>query len=161
MNTLQLQVKASNTAKDFYTNHKAAFAGDSGIDLFFPRDVICPGNRTTMIDLEISCMMRTPCEPHCNYDTYSYYVYPRSSISKTPLIMHNSVGIIDAGYRNTIKVAVYNTGENAYCISKGDRLFQICAHDLRPITMKVVEDLPSTNRGSGFGSSGTSGNITT
>ena len=27
----------------------------------------------------------------------SYYLYPRSSISKTPLILANQVGIIDAG----------------------------------------------------------------
>ena len=32
----------------------------------------------------------------------SYYLYPRSSISKTPLRMSNSTGIIDAGYRGEI-----------------------------------------------------------
>lgn len=31
-------------------------------------------------------------------------VYPRSSISKTNLVLANSVGVIDNGYRNTIKL---------------------------------------------------------
>ena len=35
-----------------------------------------------------------------------FYVYPRSSISKTPLRMANSVGIIDSGYRGNLKFAV-------------------------------------------------------
>ena len=31
-----------------------------------------------------------------------YYLYPRSSISKTPLIQTNSVGIIDRDYRGNV-----------------------------------------------------------
>jgi dUTP pyrophosphatase len=144
-----LKIKASDNVREFYINHKSAFAGDSGIDLFFPNDVVCPPRTTTLIDLEISCEMIT-----------SYYVFPRSSISKTPLIMHNSVGIIDKNYRNTIKVAVYNTSDKEYTIHRGDRLFQICAPDLRPITCSLSDELSSTTRGAGFGSSGTSGKLT-
>ena len=35
----------------------------------------------------------------------SYYLYPRSSISKTPLIQTNSVGIIDKDYRGNVMVS--------------------------------------------------------
>ena len=40
-----------------------------------------------------------------NDKNIGYYLYPRSSISKTPLILANSVGIIDSGYRGNIKAA--------------------------------------------------------
>jgi dUTP pyrophosphatase len=36
----------------------------------------------------------------------SYYLYPRSSISKTQFILQNNVGIIDAGYRGHIIAAL-------------------------------------------------------
>lgn len=135
--------------KSLYSHHTAAYKGDSGIDLFFPKDVIVPANTSVMIDLEICCEMI-----NSSGDNVSYYVYPRSSISKTPLIMHNSVGIIDAGYRNSIKVVVYNTSNFVYEIMCGQKLFQICEPGLSPIVLSVVEDLSKTDRGSGFGSSG-------
>jgi dUTP pyrophosphatase len=84
----------------------------------------------------------------------SYYIYPRSSISKTPLIMHNSVGIIDSLYRNTLKVAVYNLSDNDYSVKKGEKLFQICAPYLQNISrVNLVKELSESDRGSGFGSS--------
>ena len=144
-----LNIKPGEDVNHYYSNHKAAYKGDSGIELFFPEDVVCRPNETNIIDLRISCEMETS-----TYNNCSYYVYPRSSISKTPLIMHNSVGIIDSGYRNTIKVAVRNVSNTVYIINKGDRLFQICAPDLGIINLKVTEHLSETDRGAGFGSSG-------
>jgi dUTP pyrophosphatase len=148
---LTLNVKPSENARELYLNHKAAYEGDSGIDLFFVKGGVCPPGSTTFFDLEISCMLVN------KHDIpISYYVYPRSSISKTPLIMHNSVGIIDAMYRHSIKVAVYNTSNQDYFVNPGDRLFQICSASLESIKVNVVDSLPGTLRGEGFGSSGTS-----
>ena len=45
---------------------------------------------------------------HDDYLPTSYMLVPRSSISKTPLRMANSIGIIDAGYRGEIMAAVDN-----------------------------------------------------
>lgn len=87
----------------------------------------------------------------------SYYLVPRSSISKTPLIMVNSVGIIDAGYRGEIKVPLHNLGTENYTIKKGERLFQIVSRDLTPINLEITTSLSETSRGSGgFGSTGSS-----
>ena len=71
-----------------------------------------------------------------------YYLYPRSSISKTPLRMANSVGIIDAGYRGFImgKVDWMNDGKEVYDVEKGIRLFQLCAYNLLPFDrIHIVE----------------------
>ena len=139
--------------------HAQNYVGDSGIDLYFPEDVVIPGgniSKTHYINLQISCEM-TQCYngmPMCK-SLSSYYLYPRSSISKTPLILANSVGIIDAGYRGDIIAAVKNLQEEDYLIKKGERLFQICAPDLSRLRYTIVSELSSSDRSSaGFGSTG-------
>ena len=86
-----------------------------------------------------------------------YYLYARSSISKTPLRLANNQGIIDAGYRGPIIGAfdVINYEKNYNC-NKGERLLQICGPNLLPIYVEVVESLgENTIRGEGgFGSTG-------
>jgi len=148
---MKLRVKPiTSDIKLMYANHRHYNAGDVGLDLFFPENVLIPkGSLGFMIDFGIQCegKMGDTCVP--------YYLYPRSSISKTPLRMANSVGIIDAGYRGNIMVAVDNTGDQPYVIEKGQRLFQICGPTLESIEMKVVDELSNTDRGNnGFGSTG-------
>ena len=83
----------------------------------------------------------------------SYYLHCRSSISKTPLRLANSVGIIDAGYRGNLMAAVDNTGDAPYTIEAGQRLFQITGRYLEPIDLTLVEELSDSERGAGgFGS---------
>jgi len=124
---------------------KPAYSRDSGYDLFMPADIVVPGKALGfMIDLGV----------RCEYNHSSgYYLYPRSSLSKTPLRLANSVGIIDNGYRGTLKVAVDNHSTEPVRIKKGDRLFQLCIPSLE--SFKVV--LGTVNRGTergegGFGS---------
>ena len=102
------------------------------------------------------------------YNT-GFYMYPRSSLSKTQLRLANSVGIIDSGYRGHIMgmFDVVNVCENEenedrdadYFVEKFDRLVQICAPSLVPIFVEIVETLEElgekTERGEGgFGSTG-------
>ena len=89
-------------------------------------------------------------------DTYvPYYLYPRSSISKTPLRMSNSVGIIDAGYRGNLMASVDNVSGEDYQIQRGQRLFQICPWNDFKVTLEVVDELSDSDRGNGgFGSTG-------
>lgn len=137
--------------REMYDSHTTFHEGDSGIDVYFTEDINMEGISTKIVSLGISC------EAFDNEGdkNVSYYLYPRSSISRTPLRMSNSVGIIDAGYRGTLKVAVDNTGAEPFTINRGDRLFQICSPDLSPIHMSVVTSLSETTRGTGgFGSTG-------
>ena len=81
---------------------------------------------------------------------------PRSSISKTPIRLCNSIGLIDAGYRGEIMAAVDNIKQEDYTINSGQRLFQIVAMDGSPLSFELVDELSSTSRGAGgFGSTGT------
>ena len=80
---------------------------------------------------------------------------PRSSISKTPLRLANSVGLIDAGYRGEIMAAVDNIKDIPYKVEVGQRLFQIVAMDGSKINFDLIYELSQTSRGSdGFGSTG-------
>ncbi|NQV16836.1 dUTP diphosphatase [bacterium] len=129
-----------------YANHGHYHAGDAGLDLFILEDVIIPAGETVPLKLQISC------EPESGQP---YYLMPRSSISKTPLRMSNSIGLIDGGYRGEIIAMVDNIKQEDYSVAVGDRLFQLVAIDGSPITFELVETLSDTSRGSGgFGSTG-------
>lgn len=84
----------------------------------------------------------------------AYWMLPRSSISRTPLRLANSVGLIDAGYRGPIMAAV----DGAYTVGENERLFQLATPDLLPWDeVRVVSAIPGgpTLRGTGgFGSTG-------
>jgi dUTP pyrophosphatase len=86
----------------------------------------------------------------------AYWLLPRSSISKSPLRMANSVGLIDAGYRGQLMGAVDFRG--AFVAKPGERYFQITSSDLLPWrSIHIVEEIPGgpTRRDEGgFGSTG-------
>ena len=89
--------------------------------------------------------------------TQPYYVYPRSSIYKTPLRLANCTGIIDAGYRGELMAVFDNISDEGYELKPYTRLLQACSPDLRPFTVEVMkEDFDTTTRGEGgLGSTGT------
>ena len=136
--------------KQFYMNYETYYEGDSGIDLFFPTDITILPRETKLVDLMIKCELVDN-----DNNSLPYYLYPRSSISKTPLRMSNSVGIIDKNYRGNIKVSLDNISDNEYNICKGNRLFQICHPNLYNMKVILSDKLSETDRNeNGFGSSG-------
>ena len=124
---------------------RANYGSDSGFDLYVPADITVAPGETATIDHRIVC------EPQF---TGGYYLYPRSSISKTPLRLANSVGIIDNGYRGSIMAKVDNRGTEPFTVRRGERLFQLCHPSLQPLTVRLVEAVNmATERGAGgFGS---------
>ena len=85
-----------------------------------------------------------------------YYLYARSSVSKRGIILVNSVGIIDSGYRGPLMAAFYNTKKEPVTIESGDRIVQICMPDLSyNFNVTLVDSLDETERGEGgLGSTG-------
>ena len=138
---------------------------DSCFDLYIPDKKSVFTGDSILIDLNIKCAVY-------KYDKSNtqgllginklipsaYYLYPRSSISKTKLRLSNSVGIIDSGYRGNLMIALDNINK-AYdniIIDKGQRLVQICMPDLSSdFTVEIIDKLNDTKRGDGgFGSTG-------
>ncbi|GMI38905.1 hypothetical protein TrCOL_g3918 [Triparma columacea] len=146
----------SNTStndSDGNTAKVASTGGNSGLDVYTPTDVLIEkGARGFIIDLMVKASMLTSDGAFAGY-----WLVPRSSISKTPIRMSNSVGIIDSGYRGNLKVAVDNVGEVDWVCKGGERMFQICKGDLGTFEWEIVEEIQGgdTDRGEGgFGSTG-------
>lgn len=87
---------------------------------------------------------------------YVGLVYARSGLScKQGLAPANKVGVIDADYRSSIKVALYNQSKEVRTVSDGDRIAQIIIQPVTQFEFKEVDKLSETNRGKGgFGSTG-------
>ncbi len=125
--------------------------GDAGVDLFCTEDIVVPARGQATLDFKIVCKS-------INQDNgwlSAYYLYPRSSISKTPLRMSNSVGIIDAGYRGHIMAKVDNISDTDFQVKAGERYFQICMPTLTTPHVIIGQVNDITERGAGgFGSTG-------
>ncbi len=86
---------------------------------------------------------------------YVGLIFPRSSISKTALILSNSVGVIDSGYRGeiTFRFKIHEGYREIY--NKGDRIGQLVILPYPTIEFEEVEELSKTERQEGsYGSSG-------
>lgn len=85
---------------------------------------------------------------------YVGLLFPRSSISKTPLRMANSVGVIDSGFTGEIQVPLYNTSEvEIRDIEQYDRIAQLVIVPCMLPTLEFTDELENTERGNGgFGS---------
>lgn len=139
---------------------------NSGFDIFLPESLRVDGEwclKTRMVDHKLKCeafMCEGDETDGWELVPTGFYMYPRSSLSKLPLMMSNHVGIIDSGYRGNLIAAVRNMtfpSDAVVEVPQYSRLFQICAPTLCPIHVILVdkEHLSSTFRGEGgFGSSG-------
>lgn len=89
---------------------------------------------------------------------YVGLLFPRSSISKTSLVMANSVGVVDASYRGPIKFRFKNVAKDWQYVNRyviGDRIGQLVIMPYPSIESVEVDELSETARGDGgFGSTG-------
>ena len=152
---------------DLYKNHSSFHKGDSGLDLFIINDQIIKGGQTVLVDLGIQCQNRSFNLCVWQWFTKGFYKYnsyilmPRSSMAKTPLMVRNSIGLIDSAYTGNIKVALYNTSNKPFEIKRGERYVQLINADLSSIYMKMTNVIRNTTRGSGgFGSTNNSSPMT-
>ena len=88
---------------------------------------------------------------------FEIQIRPRSGLAaKNQISVLNTPGTIDADYRGELKVILINLGENIFKIQKGLRIAQMVLCPVIKATLKEVETLEKTKRGTGgFGSTGT------
>ena len=79
-------------------------------------------------------------------------------ISKSGLnVKHNitSTGLIDEGYTGSIRVKLYNHGDETFHIAAGDKISQLMIVPVLYEPVEIVDELEETVRGNnGFGSTG-------
>ena len=132
--------------------------GDAGMDLFAHSIKPSENNRDPYLEYGTGIAVKIP-------DGYVGLLFPRSSISKTPYILANSVGIIDSGYTGEIKLrykidstvvehSQYGNVDVEY-YDIGDKIGQLMILPYPTVNLIEVDELPTTERGDGgFGSTG-------
>ena len=124
--------------------------GSSGMDLaanIEDKIEIAPG-KTAIIPTGLSVSIPK---------NFEIQIRPRSGLAaKNQISVLNTPGTIDADYRGELKVILINLSDNAFIIEKGLRIAQMVLCPVIKATLKEVEIMEETKRGSGgFGSTGT------
>ena len=124
-------------------------AGSSGMDLaanIEGKIEIKPG-KTAIIPTGLSVSIPK---------NFEIQIRPRSGLAaKNQISVLNTPGTIDADYRGELKVILINLSDNAFIIEKGLRIAQMVLCPVIKATLKEVEIMEETKRGSGgFGSTG-------
>lgn len=90
---------------------------------------------------------------------YVMLIFPRSSVSNKDLVLTNSVGVLDSGYRGELRFRFKKVKEPGKLrmdlYNPGDKIGQIMIIPYPTIEFEEVENLSDSVRGiGGFGSSG-------
>jgi dUTP pyrophosphatase len=88
---------------------------------------------------------------------YAGFVQPRSGLAlRSGVTCLNTPGLIDAGYRDEIRVILVNLDPHeSFAVQRGDRIAQLVVQRVETIEWRPVETLDNTARGTGgFGSTG-------
>ena len=149
---MQLLIHVTDSRLQDLYNRRLNHASDCGFDLY----IRTPEGADHIVVPAKACGFKIPtgikCSPQFEW-VHGYYLYPRSSIVKTPLRLANSVGIIDHSYRGEIMAVVDNLSEEDIVLTRDRSLFQLCMPSLRPFNVQYVDSVDATVRGEGgFGS---------
>jgi dUTP pyrophosphatase len=137
---------------------KYAYEGDAGLDLTATKLEIKRDDENRLIFVYgTGLSIAIP-------EGFVGLLFPRSSISKYPLQLCNSVGVIDSNYRGEI-ICKFRTDERRYAgqgykgllerYKVGDRIAQLIIMPYPQINFKIVKELNDSVRArAGFGSSG-------
>jgi len=152
-------VKKSDTDVGIFLDEGAqpptcAYGNDVGYDLYALEDVEVQAG--THMTVRTGVHLALPSGMFAQINT-------RSSYGKHGMFVHH--GVIDPGYTGEITVWVMNIAnevlhngmikKETFTIEKGDRVAQILFHKAETPDLKIIDELPDTERGDkGHGSSG-------
>jgi dUTP pyrophosphatase len=126
-----------------------ARAGDAGADLVAREGAVLPaGGGRALVPTGIALALPLG---------FAGFVQPRSGLAlRHGVTCLNTPGLIDAGYRDELKVILVNTDPTTdYEVHRGDRIAQLVVQRVEHCAFAVVDELPRTTRGGGgFGSTG-------
>ena len=122
---------------------------DAGYDLVAREDaVLAPGGGRAAVPTGVAVAIPPG---------YAGFVQPRSGLAlRHGVTCLNTPGLIDAGYRDEIKVILVNLDPSEkYEVRRGDRIAQLVIQAVETVEWQVVEALDDSARGEGgFGSTG-------
>ena len=125
-----------------------AHTGDAGLDLTSVIDIDLYNGTVRTVPTGISVAIP---EGYCGL------IMPRSSMGAKGLIIPNSPGLIDSGYRGEIKVLLFNLKDSVYKINAGDKIAQLVIMRHEEVRPTELSNLPESQDGRGDGGFGSSG----
>lgn len=127
---------------------------DAGLDLYSMEEKMIPPALQSLFPIG---------SYSATFDTGVHMEIPRGYFgkieSRSGLNVRNDVvscgGVIDADYRGSIVVKLYNLGSRTYTVHKGDRIAQLIIQPCALPELEIVQELDETERNmDGFGSTG-------
>ena len=122
--------------------------GDAGLDLMAREDaVVAAAGGRALVPTGLAVAIP---EGHAGF------VLPRSGlVLRHGLTVANAPGLIDAGYRDEVKVILLNTDpDNEYRVLRGERIAQLVIQRVEEALLVEVDELSGDGRGGGFGHTG-------
>jgi dUTP pyrophosphatase len=123
--------------------------GDAGLDLHAAADTMLePRGGRALVPTGIAIAIPPG---------YAGFVQPRSGLAlRHGVSIVNTPGLVDAGYRDEIKVLLINHDPvEAFKVSRGDRIAQLVIQRFERVEWQEVDDLDDSDRGlGGWGSTG-------
>lgn len=120
---------------------------DAGMDIRTPESFTLRPGKSIVIDTKIAVQIPVG--------------YFGKLESKSGLNVNHSIittgGVVDSGFRGTIKVKLYNFGKEAYTFQKGDKISQLVILPVLLCDLEQVDRLNDSESGrdaDGFGSTG-------
>lgn len=128
-----------------------AYDTDAGFDIRTP------------VSIELNAFSPTYGCGKATVDTGIHVAIPKGYVgmlkSKSGLnVIHDimSEGVIDAGYTGSIRVKLYNLGNEEHHFDKGDKITQLVVMPIASIQgVRMIDEMPNSERlSNGFGSTG-------
>jgi dUTP pyrophosphatase len=137
---LKVQI-LSDTAK----MPKREFFGDSGLDLYSAEQLLIPPGHRRIVGTGIAIELP---------ETTEGQIRSRSGlVASKGIVVLNSPGTIDCGYRGEVKVVLMNFGDQDFEIKIGDKIAQLVVMPILLLELVETKNLTSSDRGkNGFGS---------
>lgn len=135
-----MKVKLEETAFMPERAHKT----DGGLDLKSMEDAVIYPGRSHTFDTGVHIQLPPGT---------AGILQPKSGLN----VNHNlvSFGLIDEGFVGSIRVKLYNIGDEIYKVKRGDKISQLVILPIVKPKLELVDELEETERGDqGFGSTG-------
>lgn len=140
LNRIEIRVKLVHPNAQMPTR---AYQDDAGTDVYAIDNVYIPARDKKLVGTGLA--LEIPSGWHMQ-------IHTRSSYSKKHLRCH--IGIVDTGYRNEVKVMIFNDGVEDFIVKKGEKFCQLIFLPVPQIDFIESDKLNESERGlSGFGSS--------
>jgi len=140
--TFRIQKIHPNAVLPIYAH---GFQEDAGMDLCAVESVIL----NPMVPFRVSTGLRIELA-----QGFEVQIRPRSSLAAKGILIPNSPGTIDPGYRGEVKVLLLNMSGAPYEIRIGDKIAQMVVARYEPVAWIEAELGPSQRGEGGFGSTG-------